>query len=92
VILPETGLESAAESAERIRRQIEAQELGARGAEPGITVSIGVASFPENGHDPEDIIGQADSAMYGGKRGGRNRVEIASGTRERRKTATSDSN
>jgi len=39
-----------------------------------ITVSIGVASFPEDSSDPIELVEMADSALYRAKRDGRNRV------------------
>jgi diguanylate cyclase (GGDEF)-like protein len=45
-------------------------------AAPGsITVSLGVATFPEDGTDPIGLIQAADRALYLAKRRGRNRVE-----------------
>ena len=44
------------------------QALGA------ITVSVGVAMFPEHGGRGEDLIGAADRALYRAKRDGRDRV------------------
>ena len=42
-----------------------------------ITVSMGVASFPDNAGDPEAIVAAADEALYASKRGGRDRVTIS---------------
>ena len=39
-----------------------------------ITISIGVASFPEDGRDPIQLVELADSALYRAKRSGRNCV------------------
>jgi diguanylate cyclase len=39
-----------------------------------ITISIGVAAFPEDARDPIELIELADSALYRAKRSGRNRV------------------
>ena len=71
IMLTETGSSEALSCAEKIRAKI--AELRARNA-ASITVSIGVASFPENGADVEAVIHQADAALYRCKRGGRNRV------------------
>jgi diguanylate cyclase (GGDEF)-like protein len=40
----------------------------------GITVSIGVASFPKEAESEERLIGAADQALYAAKQAGRNRV------------------
>jgi len=71
IMLTETGSSEALSCAEKIRAKV--SELRARNA-GSITVSIGVASFPENGADVEAVIHQADAALYRCKRGGRNRV------------------
>ncbi len=87
ILLPETGLDDAARSAERIRSRVEKRRLGAKGNAAGITVSVGVASFPENGGEPEELISKADTAMYAAKRDGRNQVKLAEGARRTRKRA-----
>jgi diguanylate cyclase (GGDEF)-like protein len=70
VVLPETDMEAAVEVAERIRLL-----LASRIFEGGrVTISIGVAEFPEHGSDPEALIAAADAALYRAKDEGRNRV------------------
>jgi diguanylate cyclase (GGDEF)-like protein len=81
ILLPETGPEDAALSAERLRQRVEAT-FGVDEGSPEITVSVGVASFPDNGSGPEHVLVQADTAMYSAKRAGRNRVSLAKGKRE----------
>jgi diguanylate cyclase (GGDEF)-like protein len=44
---------------------------------PRITISVGVASFPEAGDNPQSVLKAADDALYRAKEGGRNRVELA---------------
>jgi len=68
-------------AAERVRSAIEKHEFPAarrRGTEPPpthrITISLGVASFPEDGRDPIQLVEMADSALYRAKRNGRNQV------------------
>jgi PleD family two-component response regulator len=43
-----------------------------------ITISIGVASFPQHGMSPKELMAAADAALYEAKRGGRDRVAVAS--------------
>ena len=43
---------------------------------PVPTISIGLASFPDDGRNPETLIAKVDVALYRAKRGGRNRIEI----------------
>ena len=77
VLLPETSGAEGVRSAERIRERVQSNRLGADEELDGLTVSIGVASSPENGSDPRLLIARADAAMYRGKRGGRNRAVVA---------------
>ena len=76
ILLPETPLEEAFEIAERIRRAVAAQEFDVETSSEPIraTVSIGVAGFPKDGHDANELIHQADLAVYRAKLQGRNRV------------------
>ncbi len=75
VILPETEGEKAEVVAERIRKAIEAMEISPSGGEAlRITVSIGVAAYPENATSREELIGHSDQALYIAKRSGRNRI------------------
>jgi diguanylate cyclase (GGDEF)-like protein len=66
--------------AERLRSTVEKYRFQAQGHTLSITVSIGVASFPEDGQTHEQIIQMADAAMYKGKSSGRNSVFAASKT------------
>jgi diguanylate cyclase (GGDEF)-like protein len=68
-------------AAERVRVAIEENEFPATRRGPNelerthrITISIGVAAFPEDARDPIELIELADSALYRAKRSGRNRV------------------
>lgn len=66
-------------AAERIRSLIETTEFSVqRGAKAinthHVTISIGIATFPEDSRDPIELIEMADSALYRAKRDGRNRV------------------
>ncbi len=74
ILLTETGPEGALRLAETLRQAVEEIRMDGRKA---VTVSIGVASFPENGGDVESLIRQADAALYRCKREGRNRVGLA---------------
>jgi GAF domain-containing protein len=59
---------------ERVRYEIENHKLEVNGEEENITVSIGVATFPEDGSTREELIEAADKALYLSKRSGRNKV------------------
>jgi diguanylate cyclase (GGDEF)-like protein len=66
-------------AAERIRAEIENNKFsvirqGKTAESHYITISIGVASFPNDSSDPIELVEHADSALYRAKREGRNRV------------------
>ncbi len=79
VILPETPLAGGLIKAERIRSSIESIDWSE--AEPkidrAITVSVGVAGFPNHGQDTTSILEAADAALYRAKRAGKNQVQRA---------------
>jgi diguanylate cyclase (GGDEF)-like protein len=78
VILPETTEEAAREVAERIRRSVAMYPFASEGGKAvRVTVSVGVATAPENGSSPTALIKQADAALYHSKEEGRNRVTHA---------------
>jgi diguanylate cyclase (GGDEF)-like protein len=74
VLLPETNSKGAMEMAERIRKAVEISRFDVRTGDTSITVSLGVASYPEDGGNLDVILDKADKAMYRGKQRGRNRV------------------
>jgi diguanylate cyclase (GGDEF)-like protein/putative nucleotidyltransferase with HDIG domain len=80
ILLPETPPEQAMEIAERIRRAVAEREFEVETAAEPIraTLSLGVAGFPKDGADANELIHQADLAVYRGKLQGRNRVVGAS--------------
>lgn len=79
VILPSTPPAQALQVAERIRTVIAARSFHGGADQPSgtVTVSIGIASFPENGSNAEELIEAADSALYRAKTTGKNRVVAA---------------
>jgi len=65
----------ALEIAERIRKNVEGHPFNLSiGEKISITVSIGVASYPETTKDIDKLVEEADTALYDAKRSGRNRV------------------
>lgn len=77
-LLAETGLGGAATTAEKIREVIKSKAFGGVGDEPiTLTVSIGVASYPEHGDSFRGLVEAADQAMYRAKQEGRDRVRTA---------------
>jgi diguanylate cyclase (GGDEF)-like protein/putative nucleotidyltransferase with HDIG domain len=80
ILLPETTAEQALEIAERIRRAVAEREFHvATSPEPlRATLSLGVAAYPADGLDANELVHQADLAVYRAKLQGRNRVLSAS--------------
>ena len=75
VMLLECTMATAAIVAERIRSHVAQQDLG----QGSLTLSIGLAEYPDGGDTPEELIASADAAMYQAKSSGRNQVVIAGG-------------
>ncbi|MUG98464.1 diguanylate cyclase [Scytonema sp. UIC 10036] len=75
LILPETSLEATIERAEQIRAGVKHLKLQNRNQNLGtMTLSVGVACFPEHGLTGESVIHAADEALYRAKKEGRDRV------------------
>jgi diguanylate cyclase (GGDEF)-like protein len=77
VVLPETGADGAVAVAGRIVRAIRERPftVGSRSAE--VTVSAGVAAFPDHGRTASEILRAADTALYAAKGAGRDRWCLA---------------
>jgi len=80
VLLPDTSRLGAFVVAERIRRRIE--ERFARSRAP-VTLSGGIAVFPDDAAAPADLIVAADAGLYGAKAAGKNRILLPQGERRR---------
>jgi diguanylate cyclase (GGDEF)-like protein len=78
ILLPETPLEGARIKAERIRKRIEGYEFEHMASQPGgrVTVSVGVACFPDDADKPQLLVDRSDQAMYVAKTTGRNQVKL----------------
>jgi diguanylate cyclase (GGDEF)-like protein/putative nucleotidyltransferase with HDIG domain len=76
ILLPETNSDQALEIAERIRRAVSRRVFDFETtSEPvSATISMGVATFPKDGKDPNELVHRADLAVYRAKLQGRNRV------------------
>lgn len=76
ILLPECEAGHGLVVAERLRATVEATRFDVPSSERsiGITLSLGVASFPAHGATPQDVVHQADLAVYRAKVAGRNRV------------------
>lgn len=74
LLMPQTGKDTAARVAERVRLELEARGVLAGGKRIDVTVSAGVASYGVDGADWDTLLSAADNALYEAKRAGRNRV------------------
>lgn len=76
ILLPQTGREQAYEAAERLRLALANARVYVEGKEFGFTVSIGLADLNTEHGTIDDLINNADKALYNAKRSGRNQVCI----------------
>jgi diguanylate cyclase (GGDEF)-like protein len=75
-VLSEESPDDAYRTAERLRQEIEAARLDAGPQSIRITVSVGVSSTHAGETALNDLINQADQALYTSKSEGRNRVSV----------------
>ena len=76
LIMPETAKDDAGRVAERVCRTIAGLELASSNPTDGVTMSLGVASYPVDALSPEDLIRCADRAMYIAKAKGKNQAQL----------------
>ena len=74
--MPDTNKESALYSCERLRRAVERFYIddASLPADKKLTISLGLASFPNDADTKEDLVNRADIALYEAKRTGKNRT------------------
>ena len=73
IMMPETELDGGTQYAERIRKKLASERLPAG----EITLSLGISAFPMHGDTADQLIAEADAALYLAKRGGGDRVTAA---------------
>ena len=79
ILLPKTTIAGARKTAEKLREIFkEEQFVGEKESQPGgkLTISLGVASYPDHSDDMNQILDLADRSLYQAKRDGRNRIVI----------------
>jgi diguanylate cyclase (GGDEF)-like protein len=80
VLLPETDLELATKIAARLNNDLEKNVASTIGSlkwpETRITASIGIVSYPQHGRTGEQLLDNADKAMYRAKQDGKNRCQV----------------
>ncbi len=78
IILPQTGKKEALLVCQRLRRTLnEAVFFEKDGLKVQITASYGISTYPDDAHDKEEVIKQADQSMYLVKKLGRNGIALA---------------
>lgn len=85
VILVDSGKPAAVMIADKLRRavlEIEPVAPPLPGM-PRLSISVGVATYPDDAADGDPLVRAADAALYAAKRAGRNRVEVAPSHAER---------
>ena len=85
IVMPEIDRDQAVQAAERIRASVAKKKIDANGNSVKVTISVGVAAFPEHGEDAQAVISRADAALYQAKRRGRDRVVRATKPRKKKK-------
>lgn len=77
LLLPETDAEGARVVAEKLRRTIATRPIHVPDVgDLAVTVSVGVAAFPDHGAALGEVLRKADDSLYSAKRGGKNRVIV----------------
>lgn len=80
ILLPQTGIGQTMAVAERIRAGVESHHFMTPEGKIRITVSLGVAGYPESAVDNHaQLVQEADAALYRAKAAGKNRVELSGG-------------
>ena len=78
LVLPDTGGEGAFAVGERIRERVAAHPfLAGDGLNLRLTVSVGVATLPDNAASADELMQAADAAMYQVKDRGKNGIQAA---------------
>ena len=83
ILLPRAEPEGALRKAEAIRLALENERFQLALETIRVTVSIGVSHFPRDAKTPEELVAQADAALYSAKSQGRNRVLDCEALRQR---------
>lgn len=74
VILPGEGVEGAVTVASKISEAVKSRPISEAGVT--VTISIGVAVFPDHGDTPHELVKHADQALYASKTAGRDRTTV----------------
>ena len=78
LILPKSSLSDTYNRANQLREDTKRMHVLHQGMPLGVvTISLGIASFPQNGKNSEDMLKAVDTALHAAKSGGRDRVSVA---------------
>lgn len=78
LVMPDAPLESAYDRAEHIKQEMDTLSADSPNrSEQRLSLSIGVAAFPDHGQTIDELVEAADKALYRAKQGGRNQIRIA---------------
>ena len=76
-MLPETNLDAACHTAERLKQFIAGRTITAEGITIRVSASLGVSTLKEDFTTPEQLLNRADQMLYEAKNSGRNRVHCS---------------
>lgn len=76
LILPDSDAPGASLMEERLRKKIEEAVVKFNGKDISVTVSLGIATYPDQGGDVDTVISLADKALYFAKGAGRNQTKV----------------
>jgi len=85
VVMPETDAPGGRIIAERIREKVAALVFATELGQLRVTVSLGVATFPDDGRRKAELVELCDACLYHAKRGGRNRTVASAQLRPARR-------
>jgi len=74
ILLADTSKKEAIKTAENIRKSVKKEDIELRRVKTHLTVSIGLASFPDDARAQDELIFKADERLYKAKREGKDRV------------------
>jgi diguanylate cyclase (GGDEF)-like protein len=79
IVLTQTNASHAVSVAEKLRRMVEHWQFP--GVPQTVTISAGVAAFPDHGITRDELVRAADNGLYAAKQAGRNRIALATKVR-----------
>lgn len=79
IILPDTSGKSAKIVAEKLRKSVQEYKFVNEESQPGgkVTITFGLADYPEDADSARGVMKKADNALYMGKESGKNQVVVA---------------